>query len=70
MHEDEVADFLAEFDKRLAAIAAEAQKAREQAEQALTLLNVLREETARWRRKIICATETAEHVVPPKPHKR
>jgi hypothetical protein len=70
MHEDEVADLLGEYDARLAAIAAEAQRAREQVEQALSLLNAFREEIARHRRKIIMATETVEHVTPPKPRRK
>jgi hypothetical protein len=67
MHDDDVADLLSEFDRRLEAAVAEATKAREQADQALTLLNALREDVGRTRRKIVCATETVDHVSRPKP---
>jgi hypothetical protein len=58
---DKLAQLLGDLDRRLAAIAAQAEKAAEQVQKALVQVNGLREDVDRIRKAVISNTETAEY---------
>ena len=69
MTNDKLAQLLGDFEKRLAAVAAQAEKAVEQAEKARAQVNELREEVGRMRKAIIASSDTQEYVPAAPPRK-
>ena len=61
MTNDKLAQLLADLDKRLAVVAAQAQKAVDQAGKALAQVNELRDDVARMRKAVISSTDTQEY---------
>ena len=62
MTNDKLAQLLGDIDKRLAAVAAQAERAVEQAQKALAQVNGLREDVDRIRKAVIGSTDTQEYV--------
>lgn len=60
MTNEELTRLLGDLEKKLEAVAVQAHKANNQARKAEALLNGVREEVARLKRKVISSTETQE----------
>jgi hypothetical protein len=59
---DKLAQLLGDIDKRLAGLAAQAEKAVDEAQKALAQVNGLREDVDRIRKAVISNTDTQEYV--------
>ncbi len=70
MTNDELTRFLADLEKKLEVVGAQAHKASEQARKAVALLNAVREEVSRVQRHVISTTETVEYEAAPPPRKQ
>jgi hypothetical protein len=64
MTNEELTQLLADFEKKLAFVAAQARVATQQSRKAEALVKALREEVSRLKRKVIASTETQEFEVP------